>query len=153
MRAAANANTSGAGLPLATLLAENNRGPKNRNKPAISRLARTRSIGDEEATAFGPRIQVSAWATWGSARNWVRNRRNVSIRDGGRESGRQLLARGRLDGGKNIGRPATVETARHDVSVHGDTGARERLRQHGAGYRFAVYKYTITIEDDQGPLR
>ncbi len=74
-------------------------------------------------------------------------------RDGGCESGRQLLARSRLDGGKNIGWPATVETARHYVSVHGDTGARERLRQHGAGYRFAVYKYTVTIEDDQGPLR
>src|SRR5580700_10552355 len=78
IRAAARRNRSGAGLPLGTSLAENKRGSKKRNSPAASRPARSRSWGDDDATAFGPRTQVRAWATWGSARSSVRKRRKVS---------------------------------------------------------------------------
>src|SRR5580704_19053673 len=78
-RAAAKRNRSGAGLPLGTSLAENKRASKKRNRPAASRPARNRSCGEDDATAFGPRTQDRAWATWGSARSSVRNRRKVSI--------------------------------------------------------------------------
>ena len=56
----APSNKSGAGLPRATSLAENRLGSKNRVKPAVSRLARMRSSGEDDATHFGPRSQLSA---------------------------------------------------------------------------------------------
>ena len=58
--AAACRNRSGAGLPCGTSLAENRYGSKKRIRSVVSRLTRTRSSGDEEATHFGPRSQVSA---------------------------------------------------------------------------------------------
>src|SRR5262249_10924281 len=70
-------NRSGAGLPLRTSLAENRR-LKNFASPVVSRLARTRSGGEDDATHFGPRSQVSAWAACGMARRSARKRASVA---------------------------------------------------------------------------
>src|SRR4029077_2617067 len=59
IRAAACKNRSGAGLPFGTSLAEKTN-LKNLAKPVVSRLARIRSGGEDDATHFGPRSQVSA---------------------------------------------------------------------------------------------
>src|SRR5258707_6677174 len=77
MRDAACRNRSGAGLPLRTSLAEN-RKLKNFARPVVSRLARIRSGGEDDATHFGPRSQVSAWAEWGMARTSARRRSTVA---------------------------------------------------------------------------
>src|SRR6478672_12013423 len=60
MREAACRNRSGAGLPFGTSVAEN-KNLKNLARPVVSRLARIRSGGEDDATHFGPRSQVSAW--------------------------------------------------------------------------------------------
>ena len=62
MRPAAYRNRSGAGLPLGTSLAENRFDSKKRASPAVRRLARMRSRGDEDATHFSPRSHVRACA-------------------------------------------------------------------------------------------
>src|SRR5262249_48687630 len=61
MREAACRNRSGAGLPFGTSVAEN-KNLKNLLRPVISRLSRIRPWGEDDATHFGPRSQVSAWA-------------------------------------------------------------------------------------------
>ena len=65
-------------MPSATWLAENSRDSKKRMRPVTSRLVRMRSGTEEEATAFGPLIQVSAWAAWGIGCSSSRKRRSVS---------------------------------------------------------------------------
>src|SRR6266436_9790329 len=77
MRDAACRNRSGAGLPLRTSLAEN-RKLKNFARPVVSRLVRTRSGGEDDATHFGPRSQVSAWDACGMARTSARRRASVA---------------------------------------------------------------------------
>src|SRR5260221_7700294 len=77
MREAACRNRSGAGLPFGTSVAEN-KNLKNLARPVVSRLARIRSGGEDDATHFGPRSQVSAWAEWGMARTSARRRSTVA---------------------------------------------------------------------------
>jgi hypothetical protein len=64
-------------LPFGTSLAEN-RTLKNLASPVASKLARMRAGGEDDATHFGPRSQVSAWAACGMARNSARKRVSVA---------------------------------------------------------------------------
>src|SRR5260370_12217901 len=92
MREAACRNRSGAGLPFGTSVAEN-KNLKNLARPVVSRLARIRSGGEDDATHFGPRSQVSAWAEWGMARTSARSRSTVAAATAlGKFPGRLLRA-------------------------------------------------------------
>src|SRR5258708_33627598 len=81
MGEAACRNRSGAGLPFGTSVAEN-KNLKNLARPVVSRLARIRSGGEDDATHFGPRSQVSAWAELGMARTSARRRTTVATASG-----------------------------------------------------------------------
>ncbi len=109
--------------------------------------------GDDDATAFGPRTQVSAWATWGSARSSVRNRRRVSSATADAKFGGSFLPVAvSIDANISAG-AAAVKAARHGLRVHRKSGAGQRLGEHRADNRLAVDKNAIAIEDDHGSLR
>ena len=80
-------------------------GSKKRSRSVHSRLARTRSSGDDEATHFGPRSQVSACTTCGIARSSSRSRRSVAAATCDAKSCGQLDA-GRLPRHRRTCRPA-----------------------------------------------
>src|SRR5262249_36512198 len=84
---------SGAGLPFATSVAEKKK-LKNLASPVVSRLARIRSGGEEDATHLGPRSHVRAWAAWGVARSSVRRRFTAAIRAAAKPAGnlRRVMA-------------------------------------------------------------
>ncbi len=153
LRAAASKNRSGAGLPLRTALAEKQRGSKKRIKPVTSRLARTRSGGEDDATAFGPRIQVSACAAGAMGRQFRAQAVKRLRRNERRKIGRQQLSGGRLDGGENVGRPASVEPAHRAGSGQPYADPAEGFGKHRGGNWFAVNKHAVTIEDDHWSLR
>ena len=70
-----------------------------------------------------------------------------------RKIGRQRFSGGGLDGGENVGRPASVESAHRAGGGQPYADPAESFGKHRGGNRFAVNKHAVTIEDDQWSLR
>ena len=109
-----------------------------------SRLTRTRSSGEDEATHFGPRSQVSACSTWAVARSSARSRRSVAAaRIAAKFGGSLRWVAASMSASMSLGRRPVKKRA----TTSGDTakaGARQLLGRHGGDNRLAV---------DQTPLQ
>ena len=105
---------------------------------------------EEDATHFGPRSQVSAWATCGMARNSARMRRIVAAATVAPKFVRQLALGHGLDRGEHVGRPAAEEIAAHQLGRDRHAGAREFLRRNRRRDLLAVNEHAVAIEDDHG---
>jgi len=96
-----------------------------------------RSGAEEEATAFGPLIQVSAWAAWGIGCSSSRKRRSVSAATGC-EVGRQASLRCLLYGDKNVSRPPSVKFTGHRFRRQRHADPAESRGEHHAGNRLTI---------------
>ena len=105
---------------------------------------------EDDATHFGPRSQVSAWAACGMARSSARRRLIVAAATMAPKFGGQLaLGRG-LDRREHVGGPAPEEIAGHQFGRHRNADAREFLRRNRGRDLLAVDQHTIAIKDDHG---
>ena len=146
--AAACRNRSGAGLPAATPLAENTFGSKKRSRSVHSRLARTRSIGDEEATAFRPAQPGQGMHDMRHGAQFVAQPHQRLARDLRGEARRQLDPGRRFDIGEHVGRAPAGEIARDDFGRDPQADALQFLRRDRHRDRLGVDQHAIAIEDD-----
>jgi hypothetical protein len=94
-------------LPFGTSLAVN-RKSKGRASLVASKLTRVRSGAEEDATHFGPRSQVSAWAARPGTQVPAQAPQRCH-RDGSAEIRGQLAIGRHFDGGKHVGGSASEE--------------------------------------------
>ena len=124
-------------------------GSKKRDSPVTSRLSRTRSIGEDDATHFGPRSQDRACATCGDCPQLgaqpPQRRRAPPSRRSVRGS---FCPAACLDLGEHVGGPPAGEVAGDHVRRHADADALEFLRGHAGRDRLAVHQHAIAVEDD-----
>jgi hypothetical protein len=131
-------------------LAENSRASKKRIRPVTSRLSRMRSGDDDDATAFGPRIQVSACAAWAMAPRSARKRRSVSVATSPGKFGRFVAAStaAKMSDGRRPWKRRITVSAEIEILMRLNASAST-----AAAIGFTVDKYAATIGDDHGSLR
>lgn len=137
-------------MPFATSVAENKK-LKNLASPVVSRLARIRSGGEEDATHFGPRSHVRAWAACGMARSSVRRRFTVAaIRVAAKPAGnlRRVIA----SISNHVGGAAAGKIADYEFRGDRNPRLRELVRSSCGGDLLTLDEYTVAIKDDHGSL-
>jgi hypothetical protein len=97
-----------------------------------------RSGAEEEATAFGPLIQVNAWAAWGIGCSSSRKRRSCLRRNRGCEVRRQASLRRLLYSDKNVSRPPSVKFTGHRFRRQRHADPAESRGEHHAGNRLTI---------------
>ena len=120
-------------------------------RSVVSRLIWTRSFGADEATHFGPRSQVSAWAACGMARSSAREALDRRGRDAPRRNPDGKC--GRVAASRVANMSAGRRPKKYRSTVRRSVGmpiALNRLRRDRSRDLLAVDQHAVAIEDDHG---